>query len=160
MDYEAPFLYSVQTDKIHVVSPANIFVSSFSVLGGASRTINLNATTDFSISSELHQARQYKNITLFMSPTDDGKDMQVAMELTEYAIKKAPMLLNVYIEKWADGKIIELLTIADFEASIKHPPRIVANRLLMIEVSLPSAYIRHGESKGNGGVDSRNMSDF
>jgi hypothetical protein len=154
MNYKGEFSYISFVKKIDkYVGGPSVAISSFSVVGGSRRTINLKATNDFSISSEFEQARQYKNITLFMPPTSGGDDMKVAVELTENAGTKNPLILYFDIEKYANGKRIEMFRIIDFGASIKKPPQIVAEGLLMIEVSLGTPQIGYGESNSKGEIE-------
>jgi hypothetical protein len=67
-----------------------------------------------------------------------------------YAAKKNPMVFYFDIEKYANGKRIEMFTLVDFGASIKKPPQIVAEGLLMIEVSLGKPQIGYRERNRKG----------
>jgi hypothetical protein len=127
-----------------------VAISSFSVVGGWKRTVDLKATTDFSVSSEMVQALQYHNITLFMPPTKGGDDMQVALELSEYATKKTRIWFDFWVGKLVDGNLVESFRLYDFKALMKNPPQIVAEGLLKIELSLSleEARILHGIMKG------------
>src|SRR5687767_10517348 len=82
-------------------------ISSFSVVGGAYRSVNLDSTDDVSISSELEQARQHKNITLFMPPTKDHVGVEVAMTLAHAEMKKSTLSIAFIIKKQLKGKILE-----------------------------------------------------
>lgn len=115
--------------------------ASFSVVGGAARTINLGSTNDISITSELEQARQYKNITVFMPPSSGSEDMEVAVELIDCALKKKVLIFDFHIGKYSNGRMIEELNLVDAKATISKTPSIAANRSLMIEVALPSAVL-------------------
>ncbi|MEW6130411.1 MAG: hypothetical protein AB1757_25480 [Acidobacteriota bacterium] len=141
---ELSYITFSRKDNKYVGGPF-VAISSFSVVGGSKRTINLKATSDFSISTEFEQARQYKNITLFMPPTQGGDDMQVALQLSENAAKNNLMILNLNIEKFTNGKRIAMFRLMDWGATLKKPPQIVAEGLLMIEVSLGKAEIGYGE---------------
>ena len=136
MKYKGSFGY-VFDNKFKFSVSAN----SFSVVGGASRTINLNSTNDISITSELEQARQYKNITVFMPPSPTSEDMEVAVELIDCALKKTVLIFDFHVSKYSNGRMIEELNLVDAKATISKTPSIVANRSLMIEVSLPSAIL-------------------
>jgi hypothetical protein len=50
---------------------SKIPIRSFSVVGGTSRSINLDSADEISIGNEFEQARTYKNITLFAPPSLD-----------------------------------------------------------------------------------------
>src|SRR4051812_37213278 len=49
----------------------DIPLDSFEVDGGANRKIKLSSSDDISISSELEQARSFKNIIFYIPPTKD-----------------------------------------------------------------------------------------
>ncbi len=123
-------------------------ISSFSVTGGAFRSIDLTSTDDITISSELEQARKYKNITLFMSPTKNYVDMETAVKLIEAANKQMGLYVIFFLAKYVNGKIVDSLTIGDNSATLKQPPNIVASHLLMIEVCLLSPILIHGTYSG------------
>jgi hypothetical protein len=125
-------------------------ISAFSVVGGASRSINLGSTDDVSISSELEQGRQYKNITLFMPPTKDHVDMDVAMTLMNAALAKSTLSIAFIIAKRVKGKKIEELMLACDDTTLIRPPLVVAKHLLMIELRLPTATLHHGKTSPRG----------
>jgi hypothetical protein len=125
-------------------------ISSFSVVGGASRSINLDSTDDISISSELEQARQYKNITLFMPPTKDHVDMQVAMTLMFAAEAKSTLSIAFIIKKQVKGKSIEELMLGCHDATLISTPYLVAKHLLMIQFRLPTVILYHGKTSRTG----------
>ncbi len=141
-DYRMYFAYQNLADTASA-SGFQYFVPlhSFSVLGGAVRTIKADSTNDISVASELEQARTYKNITLFMPPAKDHLDMEVALDLTNYANKKTELLFSVHVERRSGGRQVVGLNLVDQHARIERPPSLGANRLLMIEVLLPSAII-------------------
>jgi hypothetical protein len=120
-------------------------ISSFSVLGGAYRSINLASTYDYiTISSELEEARRYKNITLFMAPTGDHVDMKTAVDLTDAAYKTMLLSISLTFKRFAQRYTMEEYTLRAETATIKQPPRIVAEHLLMIEVCLLSPKLFQG----------------
>ena len=142
MNYRMYFAYQNLADESGVTG-FQYFVPlhSFSVLGGAVRTIIASSTNDISVASELEQARTFKNVTLFMPPAKDHLDMEVALDLTNYANKKTELLLSVHVEKRSGGLNLFGLNLVDKHARVERPPSLNANRLLMIEVLLPSAFI-------------------
>ena len=93
MTYRAKLNYAVYEDDKELASRRLIAVDSFEVDGGAFRTIKLKSTDDISISSELEQARTYKNVNLFLPSTKDGTDVEVAdrpvggHELVDHAVE-------------------------------------------------------------------------
>lgn len=136
MKYKFYFGYQ---DRNYELVKNMVKAKSFSVVGGASRTIDVDSAKDISITSEFEQARQYKNITVFMPPSPTSEDMEVAVELTKCAMSKTILLFDFHVSKYSGGRLIEELNLVDLNATITKPPSIVANNLLMIEVALPAA---------------------
>lgn len=145
MNYKFNFGYTNATGKSEEIRQYGVPVDSFSVVGGADRTIRVDSASDISITSEFEQARGYKNITLFMTSIKNPLAMEVAMELVSVAREKKEIVISIVVEKYAKGKIIEALSLSDFKATLKRPPLVVDNHRLMIEVNLPSANIYNGK---------------
>jgi hypothetical protein len=146
MNYKAWFAFYLKKNQ----GSRRCLISAFSVVGGAHRSINLDSTDDVSISSELEQARQYKNITLFMLPTHAHDDMDVAMNLVNIALEKSTLWVDFFIAKFANGKVIEELRLICADTTIIRPPALVAQHLLMIELQLPSVTLSHGKPDPTG----------
>jgi hypothetical protein len=142
MNYSAKLSYF---GKNREVARADVNISSFSVVGGTSRTIDLKATSDFSISSELEQARRYKNITLFMPPAKDAVDMETAMELTQCEKNVTELEILLIVKKFSNGRKVEDMQMVA-RGGILYAPRVVANHELMIQFFLfsSSAEVYHG----------------
>jgi hypothetical protein len=143
MNYNAKLSYFAKNRE---VSRTDVNISSFSVVGGTSRTINLNSTSDFSISSELEQARRYKNITLFMTPTKDAVDMETALELTQCEKNMTELEILLIVKKFSNGRKIEDLQMTA-NGAIIYAPRVVVRQELMIQFVLlsNSVEVNHGK---------------
>lgn len=147
--YEGIMSYNTPgEDEASTLVVGRALIRSFSVVGGASRTINLKKTSDMSISSELEQARQFKNITLFMPPTKNGSDMKTALDLSVAANHKTVFNFSFEIQKVSGNTLLEDLLLVDLHMTMKKPPMIVADNLLMIEAVLPDAYILYENRVG------------
>lgn len=120
-------------------------VYAFQVDGGANRNIRLKSTDDISITSELEQARSYKNIRLFLSPTNDHRDMQAALDLTAAATKNLPLVTILVIHKYSGGKFIEGLWLNDPGSSVKTEPYKTPGNFLFVEIALPTVTLYHGK---------------
>lgn len=138
MKYKFYFGY---IDKNYEFEKFRVNAKSFSVVGGASRTINVDSAKDISITSEFEQARQYKNITVFMPPSPTSEDMEVAVDLISCATNKTVLLFDFHVSKYSGKILVEELNLVDTNATITKPPIMVGDKLLMIEVSLPSAQL-------------------
>jgi hypothetical protein len=120
-------------------------IGTFMVDGGASRAIRLKSASDMSISSELEQARQFKNISLFMGPTKSHNDMKTALELSDAAVKKTVLSFEFEVQKESGRKTLEVIRLVDYGATIKKPPVIYGGNDLLIEVVLSRAELLHGK---------------
>lgn len=114
------------------------------VYGGAKRYIDFTSTDDISITSELEQARTFKNIWLYLSSTPNGDDMKTALYLSEiYAMKKQRFYLSVTIERFEGGKALEgVCLLAD--AILTQPPKIDGNSLLITANLGPTIQLSRG----------------
>src|SRR5262245_54034395 len=78
MKYEAELVILPWTaDDGRPFEKASVPVKSFSVDGGANRTIDLKSTDDVSVASELEQARTHENLTVFIPPTNDFRAVKL-----------------------------------------------------------------------------------
>lgn len=152
MKYKAFLEYYYEFDDLLYNKGRSIPIISFSVEGGANRKINLASSSDISITSELEQARSYKNITLFMPPTKNHLDMLAAVELTDIALNKpADFGISFSVEKRLGSNRLERLSLSAENPALIKRPTVIAGHLLMIEVSLPDAFLELGKwQKGKG----------
>jgi hypothetical protein len=150
--YKAFLEYYYEFDDLLYNKGRSIPIISFSVEGGANRKINLASSSDISITSELEQARSYKNITLFMPPTKNHLDMLAAVELTDIALNKpADFGISFSVEKRLGSNRLERLSLSAENPALIKRPTVIAGHLLMIEVSLPDAFLELGKwQKGKG----------
>lgn len=119
-------------------------VSYFSVKGGASRVIDLTASDDLSLVSELEQARNFKNISLFLQPTQNFE----WLDLTEISIHRLQFSMFFF----AQGKIKETLT-HEFTLSCKNAEIVESpgkftdggkGTVLRVSMTLPETKLTHG----------------
>jgi hypothetical protein len=148
--YEGTLSYYNAEEKAGLMV-GDAFIQSFSVDGGASRTINLKSPTDMSISSELEQARQFKNLTLFMPPTKNHRDMETALQLSQAAVKKNLIAINFSIQKIIGQTLLEMISLIDLGATVKMPPTIVGNHMLKIDLALSKTRIAYDRPVKKGG---------
>ena len=121
-------------------------ISAFAVEGGALRTIDLSSTNtiDMSIVSELEQARQYKNVIVFLAPSNDPKDLLFISQL--FVLASTKVLLKstfVFVTRKYNDTALEGLTLYG-DATIKAPPMRVAGNLTRVEVGFQSLGLQHG----------------
>ena len=149
MKYVANIVYTIIEDNKEKPEKADIPVGVFRVDGGTKRFININSPDDVNLVSEMEQATTLKNITLYLPPTKDGKDMQVALSLTEVALNnKLSLHMQVIVEKYSGGKKIEAFFLNVNKATLINRPYIVTleNRpMLKVELRFPEAYWGHGK---------------
>ena len=126
-------------------------VESFEVVGGANRSIDLSSADDFSIGTELEQARSLKNIHFFIPPTYKYVT-EAALFLIDLNIEKLAPSTSFIIEKYSGSKIIEGFNLKDPAAIIKQRPFIVGKRLLWVQLSLPEAHLYHGTFNPKNGM--------
>ena len=127
-----------------IVDLSNIPIRSFSVVGGASRSINLDSTDDISISSEFEQARTYHNVTLFIPPT---KDFTAVILFTLKSPITKFFALVFHVEIFSGGKMTHSLVLQSYNAWLRKNPTPVGNKeaLLMLEVQFDKVQLLHGK---------------
>ena len=155
MKYKAYFGYVDKNN--YEVFKHYVKATAFSVIGGAVRKIDLSSATDIGVTSEFEQARQYRNIRIYMPPTSNGEDMEVAVELTNFAIKKKSILFDFHVSKYTSGKLVEELNLLDENATIAEIPSLDGNRSLVIEVLLPSAILTDATFGRKGWIKTVNI---
>lgn len=145
MNYKAKLSYFVEgegkTKFVHLEIP----VYAFEVEGGANRSIIFDSTSDIGITSELEQARAFKNIGLWIAP---GKsfDARALTELSEMAVKEMKLNVMFGIERYSGGKMLEGLALIDRAAGV-YPPQTV-EKLVAVDFSIPSAKLYYGKIQG------------
>jgi hypothetical protein len=150
--YKSFLDYYYEFDDLLYNKGQSIPIISFSVEGGANRKIYLASSSDISITSEMEQARAHKNITLFMPPTKNHVDMEAAVELIGIALNKpADFGIDFWVEKRLGNNQLERLSLHEENPALIKRPTVIAGHLLMIEVSLPDAFLELGKwQKGKG----------
>lgn len=115
----------------------NVPVLSFQVRGGVLRTIHLNSAKDTDIALELDDARDNKNIQIFIPPTEG---IAVA-QLGEAFLMKKPLKMDFFVDSQKGKTWIRAFNLYSEGALILRPPVTVQRseaRALKIEMSLPS----------------------
>jgi len=155
MKYKAIVHFAVWKGDEAELKGVDVPVDSFEVAGGAHRYIDIRSTDDISIISEFEQARALKNITLYIPPTRDGTDRNVALSLTNIALSQtlltkifSPLMIVLVIEKLSGGKILEMLILKISDGSLKNRPYVVGKQLLRVEISIQKARLLHGRIQG------------
>jgi hypothetical protein len=148
MKYKSFFHFFVTDGNSNKFVNLDLTVDSFEVQGGASRVIDLKTTDDISLASEFEQARTFKNITLYLPPTSDHRDMEAALALTEIAINKSKVNVMVSVQRFEKAKMLEGLALIDQEATLKKRPQTVPPHLLMVEINLPAGQLYRGKIQG------------
>ncbi len=149
MKYKAYFHYEVWENGTKTIAGRDVPIDSFRVIGGAYREIENRSTDDVSISSELEQARFFKNINLYLPSAKDHTIMKATWDLAKIAFNKLGVGLKVEIEKYFRGKLLEALQLLDV-ARLKKPLYLDSRNLLVAEFVLPSAILSHGKDHGKG----------
>jgi hypothetical protein len=150
MKYFSDFSYSVLEGEEIKERGDNIPVHSFMVDGGANRIITLASTDDISIMSELEQARSFKNVTLFLSPNKNGSDMRVALELNNLYLSGKSLVLQLFIERLANGQVIESFGLMEGHSRLKFLPYVVSKNLLTLHLKLTDPMLNVGRRQGEG----------
>ncbi len=127
-----------------LVAVPNLPVRSFSVVGGTSRSIDLDSADEISIGNEFEQIRTYRNVTLFIPPSKDFTAVKL-VTLRSSGLKFFTLAFTVDI--YADGKRTQTLTFASSKAWLAKNPIPVGNKeaLLMMEVHFDSGAMLHGK---------------
>lgn len=119
MDYKASLSYRVNYPTLRARD--DVPVSYFYVLGGASRIINLNVTEDRSITAELDEARQYRNIVVFTPLSIEAIWGSIYGDLMYFADQEFEhVFFETRVEKYLDGKMLERHELFG-RCRVKHP---------------------------------------
>lgn len=130
--------------NISLVDLSKIPVRSFSVVGGTSRSIDLDSTDEFSMGNEFEQARRYNNITLFVPPTKDFTAVKL-FTLRSSGLKFFTLFFQVSIH--SGGQLTQSLILETSHAWLLKNPTPVGNKeaLLMLEVRFNNVQLLHGK---------------
>jgi hypothetical protein len=145
MNYKAKLSYFVAEGDAEKFVRLEIPVYAFEVDGGANRSIFVNSANDIGLTSELEQARAFKNIILNIAK---GKnfDARAVTELSEMAAKEMTLNVLFAIERYSGGKMLEGLALMDREASV-YPPNTVEKNVA-VEFWIPFAKLYYGKIVG------------
>ncbi len=118
-------------------------VSMIMVDGGTSRLINLSSADDFSLISELEQARAHKNLIIYLGGTRDHRDMKAALDLTYFGAQRIVISMILTIERRLNGKLLDGIAIYEESASCSEPIPAL-NKTMMINLKLEDARLFQG----------------
>ncbi len=141
------FFYSAD-EKIKI---ENMSVLSFQVRGGATRTVHLNSAKDMEIAFELDDARDHKNIQVFIPPTEG---IAVA-QLSEAFLYKKTLDAIFAIESKIGKTWLRTFHLSSTGTVIlRHPVTVQRNeeRALKIEMALPNAALNEQSPHGKGSI--------
>ncbi len=125
---------------------SKIPIRSFSVVGGASRSINLDSADEISIGNEFEQARTYKNITLFVPPDMDFTGVKLTTLKNSASLTSTKFFtLFFQVDIYSGGKRTHTIILETSHAWLKQEPILVGNNLLMLEVRFNHAQLLHGK---------------
>ena len=106
------------SDIDSVLKASYVPVSLFLVQGGAKRIIDLTSTDDLSLVSEFEQTRNFKNDSLYLSPTQNFE----WLDLTEVAIYKLPISIAFFTNGNIGDTIIHQFQLFCKNANITEMP--------------------------------------
>lgn len=142
--WNAVIYFSSADEKIKL---EKIPVQSFQVSGGVLRTIHLNSARDTDIVLELDDARDHKNLQIFIPPTEG---IAVA-QFSEAFIMKKKLKMDFYVVSRNGSRWIRAFNLYNENTEILRPPVPVQRaekRALKIEMSLPQARLQEHSPKG------------
>jgi hypothetical protein len=155
MNWTGVFSYRARHREIDsVLNAAVVPVTHFSVNGGAQRVVDLGATDDISFVIEFAQARNYKNISLYLPPARNFE----WLDLTEVAMHGLPLSISFSTAGTIGEKTAQTFELLCENARITEPPSrlsdVVAKTLvLVVRLSLPETKILHGSLQGGNLVE-------
>jgi hypothetical protein len=137
-----------------VLKGSFIPVKAFSVKGGAKRLIDLASTDDLSLVSEFEQARNFKNISLYLPPAKNFE----WLDLTEISIHHLPVSMFFFASGNIGQTVIHQFTLACKIAEITDSPSKttdggIKNIVLKVSMSLPETQLIHGSFQGSEFVE-------
>lgn len=116
-------------------------ILSFQVKGGAMRTVHLDSADDMEIAFELDEARDFKNIQIFIAASNG----LAAAQLIEAAAFKKRLDAMFFIESTSGDKKLKGFTLRSKTALItRHPvaTQRQEQRTLKIELALPNPILQ------------------
>lgn len=146
MKYKAYFSFDFyRGDETFVENNGNP-VRMMMVDGGTNRMVNLDATDDISLVSEMKQAAEFKNIILYLSSTKNHQDMVAALDLMEIAGLRRDFAMSLTVERFNDkGKMLEGIELLEATATLKYTPRSALKNTMMITIVLTTPLIYQGK---------------
>lgn len=138
------------SDIDSVLKASFVPVSFFMVKGGAKRIIDLTSTDDISLVSEFEQARSFKNVALYLSPTQNFE----WLDLTEVAIHKLPISIAFFTFGNIGNANIHQFKLLCKNAKITEMPgqrwdSVAKVNVLVVNFELPETRLIHGSNQGD-----------
>jgi hypothetical protein len=151
MNYEGELrvIWVVEEGKDRWFEKVTVPVASFEVDGGTQRTINLASTNDVAASTEFEQARTFKNITFFITPTKDFAAAKlIGLRSPEMKFFSVTFLVCTYHR----GKKIQSLQLQIEKAWFTKVPTPVGDTppLLKADVRFHETLFLHGHLNSKG----------
>lgn len=143
MKYKGYLSFKPMGSSSSVSSNEDLPVSMIMVDGGTSRLIKLSSTDDFSLISELEQARAHKNLIIYLGGTRDHRDMKAALDLTFLGTQRIFISVILTIERRLNGKLLDGIAIYEESATCSQPIPAL-NKTMMINLKLEDAQIFQG----------------
>ncbi len=130
-------------DETNMILTTEIY--SFSVIGGANRSIDLSSTNDMSISSEMEQARSYKNIILYKLPSKDFADFALMEAFRTKQLFNLYLIISIYVGK----NNTQSLWLTAKNATISEHPMKTGDQLTLLKatISIPKCRIEYTQCK-------------
>ena len=131
------------------VKISGLQVLSFQVSGGATRTVHLNSAEESDVAFELDDARDFKNLHIFILPTEGI----AATQLGEAFIGKLELGALFMVEARNGATTLKAFSLSSEKTVIQRHPVTVqrkAERRLKIEMSLPVPYLWQTSYGANG----------
>jgi len=137
------------TDIDSELKGAFVPVSQFSVKGGAKRMIDLTVTDDISLVSEFEQARNFRNISLFVARTK-GFEWHHFWEIADHGL---PLTIAFFASGRSGKTVRHEIILTCRTARITNPPGKEidwsGNGLLRVNLSLPDITLEHNSLQGS-----------
>ena len=140
-------MYFWSRDSKIKISGLQVF--SFQVSGGATRTVHLNSAEESDVAFELDDARDFKNLQIFILPTEGI----AATQLGEAFIGKLELDALFMVEARHGSTKLKGFSLNSVKTVIQRHPVTVqrkAERMLKIEMSLPVPYLWQTSYNPNG----------
>lgn len=144
------------SDIDSVLKSSFVPVSLIKVKGGAKRVVFLSSTDNIDLVSEIEQARSFKNISLYLPPTQNFE----WLDLTEIAVHKLPVSINFFTYGSIGKTITHQFQLICENAEITATPNkdfdpTVKGMLLGVHFALPETRLIYGSQQGSEFIEEK-----